>query len=72
MANLERAYAADIKTRMADEKYPAEGIKVVADEFTAGGIVYEKEGVRVTAFEVDHGDKSSRLMATASTSRDAR
>jgi ribonuclease Z len=57
MANLERAYAADIKTRMADEKYPAEGIKVIADEFTAGGMVYDKEGVRVTAFEVDHGDK---------------
>lgn len=57
MANLERAYAADIKTRMADEKYPAEGIKVIADEFAAGGIVYDKDGVRVTAFEVDHGDE---------------
>jgi len=57
MANLERAYAADIKTRMADEKYPAEGIKVIADEFAAGGVVYDKDGVRVTAFEVDHGDE---------------
>lgn len=57
MANLERAYAADIKTRMADEKYGAEGIKVIADEFAAGGVVYDKDGVRVTAFEVDHGDE---------------
>ena len=57
MANLERAYAADIKTRMADEKYPAEGIKVIADEFAAGGVVYDEDGVRVTAFEVDHGDE---------------
>lgn len=57
MANLERAYAADIKTRMADERYPVEGIKVIADEFTAGGVVYDKDGVRVTAFEVDHGDE---------------
>jgi ribonuclease Z len=56
MANLERAYAADIKIRTADEKYPAEGIRVIAEEFTVGGVVYDKEGVRVTAFEVDHGD----------------
>jgi ribonuclease Z len=56
MANLERAYAADIKIRMADENYPAEGIRVVAEEFSAGGVVYEKDGVRVTAFDVDHGE----------------
>jgi ribonuclease Z len=56
MANLERAYAADIKIRMADEHYPAEGIRVIAEEFRMGGVVYEKDGVRVTAFEVDHGD----------------
>jgi ribonuclease Z len=56
MANLERAYAADIKIRTADEKYPAEGIRVIAEEFTVSGVVYDKDGVRVTAFEVDHGD----------------
>jgi ribonuclease Z len=54
--NLERAHAADIKIRLADEKYPAEGIRVLAEEFTAGGVVYDEGGVRVTAFEVDHGD----------------
>ena len=37
MLNLQRAYEADIKIRTADEKYPAEGIKVVIDEFTTGG-----------------------------------
>lgn len=57
MANLERAYAADIKTRMADEKYPAKGIKVIVDEFAAGGVVCDTDGVRVTALEVDHGDE---------------
>jgi ribonuclease Z len=57
MANLERAYAADIRIRMADEHYPASGIRVVADEFAAAGVVHDREGVRVTAFEVDHGDK---------------
>ena len=56
MANLERAYAADIKIRMADENYPAEGIRVIAEEFPMGGVVYKKDGVRVTAFEVNHGD----------------
>ena len=57
MTNLERAYAADIRIRIADEHYPPEGVKVIADEFTAEGVVYEKDGVRVTAFEVNHGDE---------------
>ena len=56
MDNLERAYAADIRIRLADEKYPPEGIRVVAEEFAAGQVVYDEGGVRVTAFEVDHGD----------------
>jgi ribonuclease Z len=56
MANLERAYAADIRIRMADENYPAEGIRVIAEEFPVEGVVYEKDGVRVTAFDVNHGD----------------
>jgi hypothetical protein len=41
---------------MADENYPAEGIRVIAEEFPVGGVVYDMDGVRVTAFEVDHGD----------------
>jgi ribonuclease Z len=56
MDNLERAYAADIRIRMADEKYPAEGVRVVTQEFAADGVVCDRDGVRVTAFEVDHGD----------------
>jgi ribonuclease Z len=57
MTNLERAYTADIRIRIADEHYPPEGMKVIADEFAAEGVVYEKDGVRVTAFEVNHGDE---------------
>ena len=57
MTNLERAYAADVRTRIADEHYPPEGVKVIADEFAAEGVDYEKDGVRVTAFEVNHGDE---------------
>jgi len=56
MSNLERAYAADIKIRIADEKLPPAGIAVAVDEFDTDGPVYEKNGVRVIAFEVDHGD----------------
>ena len=56
MDNLQRAYAADVKIRLADEKNPPEGIAVKVDEFAADGVVFDKDGVRVTAFEVDHGD----------------
>jgi ribonuclease Z len=56
MENLERAYALDIKIRIADEKLPPEGIAVEVAEFDRDGVVYEQSGVRVIAFEVDHGD----------------
>jgi len=56
MDNLQRAYAADIKIRLADEKNPPEGIAVKVDEFSSDGVVFDKDGVRVTAFEVNHGD----------------
>ena len=55
MANLERAYAADVRIRIADQKLPAEGVAVTVEEFSSDGVVYERNGVRVTAFEVDHG-----------------
>ena len=55
MANLERAYAADVRIRIADQKLRAEGAAVIAEEFSSDGVVYERNGVRVTAFEVDHG-----------------
>jgi ribonuclease Z len=54
---LERAYGADIRIRIADEGYPPEGIRIAAEEFGAEGVVYEKSGVKVTAFSVDHGEK---------------
>ncbi|EHP42852.1 Ribonuclease Z [Cupriavidus basilensis OR16] len=56
MANLQRAYAADIRIRMADQKLTHEGLEVKVEEFTKDGTVYEKDGLRVTAFEVNHGD----------------
>ena len=56
MENLERAYALDIKIRIADEKLPPEGVAISVSEYNRDGVVYEKSGVRVIAFEVDHGD----------------
>src|SRR5450631_2612018 len=56
MDNLERAYALDIKIRVADEKLPLAGIATDVTEFDRDGLVYEQDGVRVIAFEVDHGD----------------
>ena len=56
MANLERAYAADVRIRIADQKLQAAGAEIITEEFSSDGVVYERDGVRVTAFEVDHGD----------------
>ena len=54
MTNLERAYAWDTRVRAPDENIPAQGVAVVAKDIVEG-VVYEKNGVKVTAFEVDHG-----------------
>jgi ribonuclease Z len=56
MQNLERAYADDVRIRLADEKNPAEGIATSPSEFAKDSVVYEANGVKVAAFEVDHGD----------------
>lgn len=55
MANLESAYALDIKIRIEDEKLLPEGIATVVEEFEMDGVVYERDGVKVIAFTVDHG-----------------
>ena len=55
MSNLEKAYALDIKIRLEDEKLPAAGVAIRVDEFDKDGLVYEKNGVRVLAFTVNHG-----------------
>jgi ribonuclease Z len=57
MGSLERAFAADIRIRMADENLPHEGIAVIAEEFDHEAIVFDQSGVRVTCFEVDHGEE---------------
>jgi ribonuclease Z len=55
MEHLQKAFAFDIHIRRdVDEKFPAEGIKMTATDIREG-VVYESNGVKVTAFLVDHG-----------------
>jgi ribonuclease Z len=56
MDGLDKAFADDIKIRLIDEKNPPKGIAAEVHEFVAPAIVYERNGVKVSAFVVDHGD----------------
>lgn len=51
--NLQKAFVYDIKIRIEDDKAPEEGSKLLATEIQQG-VVYEKGGVKVIAFLVDH------------------
>lgn len=53
-ANLERAFAADIRFRIAGG-LPASGSRIRSEEFHGDGVVYDVDGLRVVAFRVDHG-----------------
>lgn len=54
MHHLELAFEADIHIRRdLDERFPSEGIETVVTEFQEG-VVYDEDGVTITAFNVDH------------------
>lgn len=55
LTHLEQAYALDVSIRIEDEKLPPQGAAIDVSEFAADGVVFKKNGVRVIAFEVDHG-----------------
>jgi ribonuclease Z len=54
--NLTKAYADDIRIRIDDEHLPPEGVAFAASDIAAG-VVYNRNGVKVTAIDVNHGDK---------------
>lgn len=54
MKNLQLAYAWDIRVRPRDENRSAAGVAVAAEDIREG-VVLERNGVKVTAFNVDHG-----------------
>ena len=56
LSNLEEAFELNTSTRIPDELLPPEGIVLIAHEFDEDGVVYEKDGVVVTAFAVNHGE----------------
>jgi ribonuclease Z len=56
LKNLEEAFVLNTNIRIPDELLPPAGIEMVAHEFDADGVVYEKDGVTVSAFAVNHGD----------------
>lgn len=51
--DLRKAFAFDIRMRVEDDKRLEEGSKFLIEEINQG-VIYEKNGVKVTAFEVDH------------------
>lgn len=52
---MRTAFADDIRIRMADEAVPEAATQIDTREFSSDGIVYDESGLKVTAFEVDHG-----------------
>jgi ribonuclease Z len=52
MEYLSKAFAVDIRVRRRN--YPPDGVKLAPHEIKEG-TVFDDDGVRVTAFEVDHG-----------------
>lgn len=52
MEHLPLAFAVDLRAR--SKHYTLDGVKLFAEEIKEG-VVYDREGVRVTAFKVDHG-----------------
>jgi ribonuclease Z len=55
LRHLEQAYAFDVHVRRdVDEQLPGQGVVLVGKDI-GEGVVYENNGVKVTAFLVDHG-----------------
>lgn len=53
VSHLERAYEFDIRFRVLDDRAAPNGIVVFAKDISEG-VVLEKDGLKITAFEVDH------------------
>ena len=53
MSYLEQAYDYDIRIRPYGDHISPDGAVLLAEDI-GEGVVYEKEGVKITAFEVDH------------------
>ena len=54
--HIDQAFQADVQIRIADQKVDPANTKLSVLEFERDGVVFEKNGVKVTAFSVDHGE----------------
>jgi ribonuclease Z len=53
MSHLKQAFEYDVKIRIQNDGASPEGVALLAEDIREG-VVFEKGGVKVTAFEVDH------------------
>jgi ribonuclease Z len=54
MTHLAESYQFDIQIRQLDDRLPPQGVAVLAHDIQQG-VVYDRAGIKVTAFLVDHG-----------------
>jgi ribonuclease Z len=54
MTHLAEAYQFDIQIRQLDDKLPPQGVALMANDIEQG-VVYDRAGIKITAFLVDHG-----------------
>lgn len=53
--HLDQAFAFDQKVRSLDDRFSAAGIELETKDVEPS-VIYDRDGVRITAFEVDHGN----------------
>jgi ribonuclease Z len=53
MSHLEQAYEYDIRIRLYDDRASPDGVVILAEDI-GEGVVHEKGGVKIIAFDVDH------------------
>jgi len=53
---LRKTFAADIRMRVAEEGIDIAATEIETHAFQGDGVVFEEAGVKVTAFEVNHGE----------------
>jgi ribonuclease Z len=63
MSYLEKAFQVDMRIRIEDEKLPPEGFATLVEDI-AEGVVYDKDGMKITAFNVDHGPAITAISPT--------
>ena len=53
---MRQAFEPNIQIRIADEKLPEDGVKFDVKEFSGNGVIFNEQGLVVTAFAVNHGE----------------